>query len=119
MNITALPDGVYCASTLDDEVEVAEATAAAQHMSVPIGDMYVINNMDFCDERLDQDGRGCSPFCIGGFTFTLFVDGARAIRTMDDLWVDGVQVLTTDSGIIGAFIRKTDLAALLVNHKEI
>jgi hypothetical protein len=114
-----LPDGVSCASTIDDPIELAEVNMAASYWSVQANELYVINNMDFSDARLcvsDEDGD--SPSWAGVFSAPVRIEGECTYMHMNILRIDSVEVLAADNDI-GFFIRKADMAAFLVNCTEI
>ena len=47
--VQQLPDGVYDTSDLDDELEIAQANAAAKALGVTGDELYAINLMDCID----------------------------------------------------------------------
>ncbi len=114
-----LPDGVCCGSTIDDPIELAEVKLAASYWAIHADGLYVINNMDFCDSRLDApDEDDEPPSWAGVVSGTEPIDGESVWLHMNILRIDGVEILAADNDI-GFFIRKADLAAFLVNHTEI
>lgn len=100
-----LPDGVYEASTLDDENELAQAKAASDYYCLPIGELYVINNMDFCDYRLGliEPDKSGGEIQVGD-GYNLFV-----------IEVAGLKLLISEDSI-GVFLPKSSLKGLLEDY---
>lgn len=95
--------GAYCANTLvdgDDEVEhcnVAIVQLNVNHARC----LYVINNQDFCDDRLENE--------------ELFkIDEAEGRPILS---IDGIKVVSAGDGI-GYFIRKVDLTTFISNQPQ-
>lgn len=99
-------DGVSPASVLDNAEEVAEATAAAHLLQCTIADLLVINNMDFCDDRLVD-------------TEMFRVPGAGAVKdNMRLLYIDGVHVAESDNNI-GFFLKEDDFPVFVSSIPQV
>lgn len=100
-------DGVYEAYTLDfDDSEGDQAKAAAKYFNCAVAQLLVINNMDFCDQRITYD-----PATAGECVHV--ADGYSLFK----LNIDGVDTLVSEDSI-GLFIKRSDYNALMKGYKE-
>jgi hypothetical protein len=106
-----LPDGIYDALTLEDE-EAAQAKAVADSVKLNVGAFFAINNADFCDDRIHE---ALIKYRAGeDWPYAYVKVDETKVYDLIQVNIDGLEVWAALDGI-GGYVRKRDLASLLIN----